>query len=125
MAIIFYHNDEQKRHAAESKEREAARREEKIYTEIIPAGEFYLAEDYHQKYRLRGDPDLMKEFNVIYPAYRDFVNSTAAARVNGFLDGYGALADLQMELNDLGLSPAAGKKLLDMAKKREKMGRRC
>ena len=125
MAIIFYHNDEQKRLAAESKEREAARRKGKIYTEIIPAGEFYLAEDYHQKYRLRGDHDLMKEFNVIYPAYRDFVNSSAAARVNGFLDGYGTLADLRAELNDLGLSPAAGKKLLDIAKKREKMGRRC
>jgi len=125
MAIIFYHNDEQKRLAAESKEHEAARRKGKIYTEIIPAGEFYLAEDYHQKYRLRGDHDLMKEFNVIYPAYRDFVNSSAAARVNGFLDGYGTLADLRAELNDLGLSPAAGKKLLDIAKKREKMGRRC
>ena len=125
MAIIFYHNEEQKRLAAESKEREAVRRKGKIYAEMVPAGEFYLAEDYHQKYRLRGDRDLMKEFNAIYTASRDFINSTAAARVNGYLDGYGTLADLQPELNGFGLSPAAGRKLLDLVKKHEKLGRRC
>jgi peptide-methionine (S)-S-oxide reductase len=125
MAVIFYHNEEQRSLAIVSKEREAARRKGKIVTDIIRAGEFYLAEDYHQKYRLRHDRDLMREFNAMYPSNLDFVNSTSAARANGILDGYGNLKDVESELNSLGLSPEANKKLLEIANKRETMGARC
>ena len=49
---IFYHNEEQKRLAEESKKRlEASGRFGKpIVTEIVPAGPFYPAEEYHQDY---------------------------------------------------------------------------
>ncbi len=49
---IFYHGDEQKRLAEESKQRlEAAKRlPGPIVTEIRPAGVFYPAEEYHQDY---------------------------------------------------------------------------
>ena len=124
-AVIFYHNEEQRRLAIVTKEYEAGRRKRKVVTEIIRAGKFYLAEDYHQKYRLRHDRDLMKEFNAMYPSNLDFVNSTSAARANGILDGYGSLKDLESEPDSLGLSPAANKKLLEIAKKHEKMGARC
>ena len=67
----------------------------------------------------------MREFNAMYPSNLDFVNSTSAARANGILDGYGSLKDVESELDSLGLSPAANKKLLEIAKKREKMGDRC
>ncbi|MGO9581008.1 MAG: hypothetical protein ACLP2P_16545 [Desulfobaccales bacterium] len=39
--------------------------------------------------------------------------STAAARVNGYLAGYGTPAELQAELDDLGLSPNSRRKLMD------------
>ena len=87
-----------------------------IFTEILPATEFYLAEAYHQKYRLRREPDLMKEFNAMYPNDNDFINSTAAARVNGYLDGYGVFEALQAELDTYGLSPAGSKRLLNILK---------
>jgi peptide-methionine (S)-S-oxide reductase len=116
MSIIFFHNDGQRRLAIETREREATRRKGKIFTEIVPATEFYPAEAYHQKYHLRQEPDLMKEFNVMYPKDSDFINSTAAARVNGYLDGYGAIDTLQTELDSYGLSPAANKRLLDIVK---------
>ena len=115
MSIIFYHNEEQKRLALETKEREAGARGT-IYTEIVPASQFYLAEDYHQKYRLRQARDLMREFKAIYPREEDFVNSTAAARVNGYLGGHGTSAVLAAELDDLGLSPAGGERLLDIVR---------
>jgi peptide-methionine (S)-S-oxide reductase len=118
MSIIFFHNEEQKRLAIESRDREAARRRSRILTEIVPAAEFYLAEAYHQKYRLRQERDLMKEFNAMYPDANDFINSTAAARINGYLDGYGTPADLLEELPGFGLSPAASKKLMDIVKRR-------
>ncbi|MCF8043383.1 MAG: peptide-methionine (S)-S-oxide reductase MsrA [Desulfarculaceae bacterium] len=48
---IFYHDDEQKRLALESKERlEKGGKLGDIHTEIVPAGPFYPAEDYHQDY---------------------------------------------------------------------------
>jgi peptide-methionine (S)-S-oxide reductase len=118
MSIIFYHNDEQKRLATESRDREAAKKKSRIVTEIRPYGEFFWAEDYHQKYSLRSERDLLREFKAIYPSEQDFVNSTAAARVNGFLDGYGTLAELQTELQGLGLSPQAGQLLIGIVTKR-------
>lgn len=50
--IIFYHNEEQKRLAEESKARleKSGRFDKPIVTEIKPAAVFYKAEEYHQKY---------------------------------------------------------------------------
>ena len=51
-SAIFYHNDEQKRLAEESKKtlETSGRFQEPIVTEIVPASAFYPAEDYHQGY---------------------------------------------------------------------------
>ncbi len=119
-AAIFYHNDSQKRLAIETRDREAAKRHRHIGTEILPAEDFYPAEAYHQKYRLRQDRDLMKEFNAMYPSNQDFMNSTAAARINGYLAGYGSMQSLEEELGSLGLSPAAREKLMNIVKGRRK-----
>jgi peptide-methionine (S)-S-oxide reductase len=112
-AAIFFHNEEQQRLALESRDREAPRINGKILTEILPAAEFYLAEDYHQKYYLRQDFFLDNEFRKMFPSGRDFVNSTAAARVNGYISGYGTRAALKEEMDQLGLSEAGRKRLLD------------
>lgn len=49
---IFYHNEEQQRLAEASKKaiEQSGRFTKPIVTEIVPAGEFYTAEDYHQDY---------------------------------------------------------------------------
>ncbi len=54
-SAIFYHNEEQRRLAEESKKalEESKRFSGPIYTEIVPATEFYPAEEYHQKYHLK------------------------------------------------------------------------
>ncbi|HXV44169.1 MAG TPA: hypothetical protein VEC96_13975 [Anaerolineae bacterium] len=59
----------------------------------------------------------MAEFSAIYPNPKDFANSTAAARVNGYVSGYGSLAQLQAELAELGLSVQGGQHLLKLARR--------
>ena len=111
MSIIFYHNDEQKQLAIETKNQLEALLGKQVYTEIVPASEFYVAEAYHQKYYLRQIPELLNEFKAIYPDEADFTDSTAAARVNGYIGGYSTPEALVDELDSLGLSPAAGERL--------------
>jgi peptide-methionine (S)-S-oxide reductase len=118
-AAIFYHNDAQKRLALETRNQVAATIKGEVFTKILPAGEFYMAEDYHQKYFLRRDPVLLNELTGIYPNTRDLVASTAAARLNGYVGGYGNRAELEAELNSLGLSAAGNKELLSLISKSE------
>jgi len=51
-SVIFYHDDEQRQVAERVKERvqRSGKWDRPIVTEIVPAGEFWTAEDYHQKY---------------------------------------------------------------------------
>jgi peptide-methionine (S)-S-oxide reductase len=52
-SAIFYHDDAQKRAAEASKATVQARFKQTVATEIVPAGKFYKAEDYHQDYHLK------------------------------------------------------------------------
>ena len=47
---IFYHNEEQKKLAENSKKAVEGELGGVVYTQIVPASEFYKAEDYHQDY---------------------------------------------------------------------------
>lgn len=106
MSIIFYHDEEQRQQATASKARQEAKQGQ-IFTELRPFSNFYLAEDYHQKYSLQRVGVIADELWAIYPNTADFANSTAATRLNGYLDGFGSAEQLQAEIDDLGLSPSA------------------
>lgn len=113
-AAIWYHDIAQEDAAVSSRDRIAATLRAPVATEIEPAGAFYIAEDYHQKYRLRSQRDMMVEFRRMYPTESEFVDSTAAARVNGFLDGQGTCDQLEEEIAGYGLSEGAQEHLREL-----------
>ena len=104
-------NEEQKRVALESKAR-AEKTVGRIETPVLLLDRFYRAEDYHQKYHLRQHAALMREFAAIYPDPAAFADSTAAARVNGYVAGDGSRAELLAEVDRLGLSADGRRALL-------------
>lgn len=101
---IFYLNEKQRNEAEASRRRVAGLAHSKIFTVIEPAGKFFVAEDYHQKYLLRKATGIFREFQAIYPDAASLAASMAAARINGYLGCYGEPEELQRELEQLGLS---------------------
>lgn len=101
---IFYHDDEQKRLAEEAKARAAERLGATVYTEIMPVGTFTRAEDYHQKYYLRANREISRDLLASYPDPTAFTDSTAAARLNGYLGGNATPDEIRDTLPRLGLT---------------------
>lgn len=110
---IFYLSEEQRIQAERSRELIEKSTKRPVHTAIEKAGDYYPAEDYHQKYYLRGMDKLMGEFKQIYPDIDQFVASTAAARINGYLGCNGKPQDLKIEVGLLGLSAAAQNYLVE------------
>jgi peptide-methionine (S)-S-oxide reductase len=118
MSILFTHDGEQQRLAEASQAREAARSGKKILTEIRPAGAFYRAEEEHQKHLLRFEREIDGELRAFFPAFDDYVDSTAVARINGYLGGYGTAAELQQDLPGFGLSSGTAERLARLVARR-------
>ncbi|MBD3276001.1 MAG: peptide-methionine (S)-S-oxide reductase [Candidatus Marinimicrobia bacterium] len=123
-AFVFYHTAEQHEIAEESKKQLWDKLGKEIKTEIQSLNQFYIAEDYHQKYYLQNSNRFMKAFENIYPDMDSFINSTAAARVNGYLGGYGAHEQFRREEQALGL-PGDLIESLDKRVKRNSPGIQC
>ena len=112
MSILFFHNEEQRLVAEETRDRQEELLKRKIATVIQPHSNFYIAEDYHQKYYLQLHRSIAEEYKKQLGRMEDFINSTATARVNGYIKGYGTIKALQKELAILGLSEASERKLI-------------
>ena len=124
-AALWVHNEQQAGLAEISKEQIAKAKTGKwfnrnIHTEIIPASTFYLAETYHQKYLLQNSPKFWGEIIDIYRDSEEWINSTAAARLNGYVGGYGTLDQLEEEIDRLGLPETRQEELRRIVQRFEK-----
>ena len=118
MNAAFYHNEAQKKLLEDTRAEVVKGLAAPVTTQILPASIFTLAEDYHQKFSLRGYPALLDAFFEIYPDFKEIVNSTAAARVNGYLAGHGTQERLEAEITSFGLPEKAQQKLWEGLGKR-------
>ena len=110
MAVILYHDEMQQEQAERSKAAVMAATNQPVKTKILPLTQFYLAEEYHQKFYLQKTP-LMQEMNKAYRNQPNWIDSTAAARLNGYLSGYGMPETFVSDIKQLGLS-AEGQRYL-------------
>jgi peptide-methionine (S)-S-oxide reductase len=115
---VFYHNDYQRQAAMNSKMTVEKKIGRKVKTDVAPLRTFTMAEDYHQKYLLKQNYELNHEMSRIYPIHRDFVDSTAATRLNGYAGGHGSKDQLSHEIDILGLTDAGKKALTRMVKRK-------
>ncbi|OWZ84080.1 methionine sulfoxide reductase [Natranaerobius trueperi] len=111
MSIILYHNEKQREQILETKKDKEDKLSTRLYTEIQSYSKFFRGEDFHQKFYLQKYPELMDELKNFYNSFRELVDSTAAARINGYLAGYGSENDLLKDLPLLGLSERGQKYL--------------
>jgi peptide-methionine (S)-S-oxide reductase len=103
MSAIFYHDEEQKTLAEESlQEMKSKATSKPITTLVLPAEKFFIAEDYHQKYLLQQHGWLISALDI-NPG-EELNASHVAARLNGFVGGYGRKADFDAEWQKLGLN---------------------
>jgi len=111
MSGIWFHNSEQEQKIKKSKAEMQAKLGKEIVTVIEKASKFYLAEDYHQKYELQKCGDILDSLN--FSSTNEMINSTVAAKINGYLGGYGSVEQLQGEINTFGLNETMKARLLN------------
>ena len=112
-SLILYQNQNQKETALAVKEKMETAEGREIQTEIRELDRFYLAEDYHQKFRLQQRKDFKNHY-LSQLSMQEFINSPAVTKVNGYLMGNGERDQIIMNINKLGLTEKLQEKLLEL-----------
>ncbi len=101
-AILFVHDDGQERLARESRSRLEGTLGRKVKTIIRRLDRFWPAEDYHQKYSLRGDSRLLAIVRPFCPDETALRESPLAAKLNAFAAGDLGIDRLRARCAELG-----------------------
>lgn len=111
-SLILYNNQKQQELAVKMKEKLEAASGREIKTEIKELKKLYLAEDYHQKFRLQ-QQRAFKENYLNKLSMEEFINSPAVTKVNGYLTGNGKRTNIIENIGKLGLTEKLQKRLLE------------
>jgi hypothetical protein len=122
MSAIFYQDPEQQQFGAQSLEEQSMGGMFRFPTQHLPLERFYLAEPYHQKHYLRRHGKLLKELASLFPDEESLIDSTAAARLNGALAGFGKIPELTSELMRLGILEKSVQQLVAMTDEIRRLG---
>ncbi|WP_422124192.1 peptide-methionine (S)-S-oxide reductase MsrA [Planococcus sp. X10-3] len=98
ISLLRYHGDRQKETIDKVKQEMEKQLRETIETDIAVFDKFTLADERHQKYYLKRYPNTLKQLEDLFPQMEHLVDSTFAARLNGFVKGFGKLPLLKNEI---------------------------
>ncbi|MFC4713300.1 peptide-methionine (S)-S-oxide reductase MsrA [Planococcus dechangensis] len=90
ISLLFWHSEEQRLLIDQVKKERERHLNELIETEIRPFDGFTEAEERHQKYYLKRYPKALDQLAELYPEAFLLTDSTFAARLNGFVKGFGS-----------------------------------
>jgi peptide-methionine (S)-S-oxide reductase len=104
---VLFADDGQRGEALASRRRVAHAAGDRVTTEVVPVGRFWVAETYNQKANLqRRAPDLVRRLSARYGGREAFLGSAAAAKLNAYAGGFAGDEALQAAAAELGV-PAA------------------
>lgn len=98
ISLLRYHGDRQKETIDRVKSEMAKKLGEPIETDIAAFGNFTPADEKHQKYYLKRYPNTLEQMQDLFPKPEHLIDSTFAARLNGFVKGYGKMQGLKNEI---------------------------
>lgn len=119
-AAIMVHDEKQEELARKALAKSGKKRGRTLSTQILPYTGFTRAEDYHQKYYLRTNSAFMSQYEGRFPNEDAFTDSTAVARVNGYIGGNGTIEQLAREKEELGINSEAVEALQNILRKKGK-----
>ncbi|QKS71611.1 peptide-methionine (S)-S-oxide reductase [Paenalkalicoccus suaedae] len=97
-SVLLYENNRQKEIAIERMKKWEKKKGHLIETEIAPLTSFTLAEDYHQKYRLKRYKKVTLSLLECFKTHEAFNHAMLTARLNGLASGVGTKAGIIKEL---------------------------
>ncbi|XP_006824915.1 peptide methionine sulfoxide reductase-like [Saccoglossus kowalevskii] len=100
-SAVYAHDEEQEIWAQETLLEEQKNYGSKVVTDVLPAGTFYDAENYHQKYFLRFHDNLLQSLGM---GDGELLTSYRASRLLGYITGNGSVEEFNKEVKNLALS---------------------
>lgn len=98
ISLLHYHTEQQRQMIERIQKEMEVQLGEPIETEISSYTGFTQAEERHQKYYLKRYPKALEQLTEIYPERELLTFSTFAARLNGFVKGYGTKDNVRKEI---------------------------
>jgi peptide methionine sulfoxide reductase msrA/msrB len=110
-SLILYHNEDQRQTALEVKESLEAEKNRKVKTMIKELDRFYLAENYHQKFRLQQKTEFRDHYFEMMKI-EEFINSPTISKINGYVSGKGERDNIIQNIGDFALTSELQEELL-------------
>ncbi|MDW0116085.1 peptide-methionine (S)-S-oxide reductase MsrA [Sporosarcina thermotolerans] len=114
LSLLRCHDDKQLELAEIVKREMEEELGESIETDIAELTGFTLAEERHQKYYLKRYPKALEQLGGLYRGADELLDSTFAARLNGFVKGFRSKDSLLEEIADWEIDVEAKRVLSDL-----------
>lgn len=111
MSIVFFNNEEQEAIALATRDALSQELGAEVKTDLRAYENFTSAEAYHQKYYLQNRREVFDTLREMYPSFDGFVDSTTAARINGYVAGYGTQEQFEEDIELISLPEPVEKQL--------------